>query len=701
MKALLIAEKTSLKEEIRSVYRKHKDKLDYDLDFIELSGHLLKLKLPDEINSAYKKWDYGNLPLDIHFADGDMSVYKIIPGKYDRLQSIRKKIKEGNYDFIVHAGDPDQEGEILVREVLQYLKCSLPVKRFWTNDLTEGTVLKVLQSLEPDRKYDNIAKAGFARQRLDYYYGMNLTEAMSVKSGDTVRMGRIKAAILRLLVAREKEIENFVPHSTYKRAFTYDAPTEETLTFVNEESFETKEAVTAGISIPTKAKVILSEVKKKSVKAPKLYKLSTLQKDAFYKFHLDGAQTLSVLQSLYEKKVTTYPRSDCEYLATGTNIEGIMNRCKAEIAIDPSIVAFRSGMQVRQDKAYCNDAAIATEGHTAIIPTGKVPEGLSKLEADIYEMIARRFLAVCTASKEVESIHLQAQDENEIVYDYRFTRDIRPEWEYILNPNYTKKELQFIPEKDTVLTPITFFEKEIEAKCPSRYNPGSLTDKLDKPDEFLDEESGRIKYIIGQPSSRANIIKDMLGDYFEQDKKGNYIPTQKAKIVVDDYGDLPIFEIVTSAKWEADLERVRIGEKDGIEVETELTGRLYAMIEAMRDRFVTKLRSVGTSFGASKDAKEELCLCPKCGKGKVLENKKAYFCSNWNASPKCDLTLWKGVGNGKAPLTRSEAKKLLEGKTITKTLISNKGTKWKQALYFDKNEGKVLFEKQSDLGIER
>lgn len=690
MKALLIAEKTSLMNDIKDVYRKHKNELDYELDFIALSGHLLGLKTPDEINKEYKKWDLANLPLNIRFRDKDMSVYKIIPGRYDRVQSVRKKIKEGNYDFIVHAGDPDQEGEILVREVLQFLKCRLPVKRFWSNDLTEGTVLKVLQNLEPGEKYDNIARAGFARQHLDYYYGMNLTEGMTLKTGILVRMGRFKAIPIKLIVDREKEIENFVPHSSYKRAFHFNAPTDETLTFVNEEVFENEAFVTRGITIPTKATVVASEVKRKKIKAPKLYKLSTLQKDAFYKFHLDGAGSLAILQSLYEKKVTTYPRSDCEYLATGTNIEGIINRCKAEIDIDTTKVTFRSGMEVRRDSAYCNDEAITTEGHTAIIPTGKVPEGLNSMEQAIYEMIVRRFLAVCTLPKEVESIKLQAKDENNILYDYSFVKDVSPQWEYILNPNYVKKELNYIPNKEDVLTPIEFFAKEIVAKCPSRFNVGSLIDKLDKPDEFKDEEVGKVKYTIGQPSSRASILKEMMGDYFVLDKKGVYTPTDKARNIVENYGDLPIFEITTSAKWEADLERIRIGEMDASDVEDNLINHLVKMVDSIKERFVTKLQSA-KSNAPSKDG---LCACPKCKKGKVLENKKAYYCSEWNGSKKCDLTLWKNIG--KASLTASEAKKLLEGKNITKTLISNAGNKWKQEIYFDVNEGKVLFAEKNN-----
>lgn len=216
-KALLIAEKPSLMKTIHAAYSKHKDEIPYDIDFKAQAGHLFGLKMPDEINDKYKKWDLSNYPMtDIDFE------YKILPGKSDLVREITAAIKSDEYDVIINAGDPDQEGELLIRETLNHAKNKKPVLRFWSNDLTEGAVVSALKNMKEDKgQYDDIYHAALVRQHEDYKYGLSLTPVLTMRQGTLTKIGRVKGAIISTLVEREKEIQNFKPHSDFKHSFLH------------------------------------------------------------------------------------------------------------------------------------------------------------------------------------------------------------------------------------------------------------------------------------------------------------------------------------------------------------------------------------------------------------------------------------------------------------------------------------------------
>lgn len=688
MKALLIAEKPSLMRTIQQVYNIHRNELDFEIDFMAQAGHILGLKMPDEINPEYKKWALENLPLKADFR------YKILPGKQKMVKDIKDVILSGRYDFIIHAGDPDQEGEILIRETLDFVGNRLPVKRFWSNDLTEGAILHALQNLREDKMQDNLAAAGYIRQHADYIYGLNLTECMTLKSGTLIRMGRVKAPIIKAIVDREREIEAFVPSSTYRRAFRYRENNMEYVFCDASETFDTTEELlkTMKNGIPTEAVVLSCKTEEKRLKAPKLYKLSTLQTDAYSKLHISGSTTLSVLQNLYEKQLVSYPRSGCEYISSATDVLGIYNQVKGYVpTIAAHQLASRSAESIRADKAYCNDKAIATEGHTGIIPTGKIPHGLSDMEMKLYQLIVRRFCAICVPAKQIKNYTITAKDKNDYQYICKGVKDIDPSFEYILNPNYQPKQFDFAPEKGKVLTPIAFEPKEIEKKCPVRFNEGSFIKFLSNPKDYKDEEGHVVKYQIGTDATRAPIIKECINCNYFTSEKGVFVPTEFAKTIVKDYGDLSAFQIDNSAQWEYDLNLVRTGEADAAETETYFFDDLVQMITDLKPRMVTKLAYNTSKTGtvAGKTENTGICKCPCCETGEIRENSKAFGCSNWNAEEKCGFTLWKNCFG--ATLTKTDAKKLISGKTIEKTLTSQAGKKYKKELAYDFDAGKVVW----------
>jgi DNA topoisomerase-3 len=644
MKAILIAEKPSLMREIQAAYREHRSEIPFEIDFLSQAGHLVGLKMPEEIDEEkYKKWRLDNFPIDVPYQ------YKILPGKGDLVKNIRTAVRNGEYDFVIHAGDPDGEGELLIRLVLDYVGNALPVKRFWINDQTHAAIVRALNHMRNDSEYDAVYHAALVRQHEDYQFGMNATGTATLKLGELYKLGRVKAAIIRMIVDRELAIRNFVQSSTWKRCFTYDG-----CEFVNGEEFE--EETRAKASLPAFPYATVTEVKDevKSHKAPKLYKLSTLQTDAHKKLHFSGAQTLALLQNLYEAKVVSYPRTDCEYISSGVDIGSIKNNICNAVGVDTKLLV-RSADSVKGDSQYVNDKAIASEGHTAIIPTGAGSfASLGENEKKLYDLIARRFLAIFGNVKQVRNLSVTAIPGEDAIlgnYVWKESMDVAAGYELVLDPSYQckiGKNRSF--QKGQVLKPVEFTTKECVAKPPARYNDGSLIAAMDKPEAFQDGEK-KVAYKIGTPATRANIIKECIAcGYIQADKNGVYASTQKAERVIEELGDIALFNVTNSGRWEAMLEQIRHGEADAKEVETLLQKECINITEDIKSRDIKK-----AAYSRGEGSASVLGTCPKCG-GNIVSGKFGAYCTN-----KCGMQVSKAMGK---VLTDAQVRSLLEGKKV-------------------------------------
>lgn len=647
MKAILIAEKPSLMRSIQDAYNKHKGELNYEVDFLCQVGHLLGLKLPKEISAdKYGKWSLSYMPELYPYE------YKVISGKHDMVSKINTAINSGKYDFVIHAGDPDQEGELLVRLVLDYVGNTLPVKRFWSNDTTEVSCIKALKNLGDDADYDSWCDAALTRQHADYQFGMNATGIVSLKMGDLCKLGRVKAAIIALVAQKELDIKNYVEKITYKPIFDY-----ENCEFSSDKIFDEKTDAEAYNPKMDKATVVSVNVENKKKKAPKLFRLSTLQAKANRELKFAPDETLKILQSLYESKAVSYPRSSCEYISSEVDIGGIAKNVLREIETDTSLLT-RDPSEVIKDKTYVNDKAIASEGHTAIIPTG---EGLSSSatakEKSLYELICRQFLAIFAKEKETRSIKVVAiPDGSDKKYSYSESIDVEEGFELVLNPKYKKKEASGVSfTQGMVLSPIQFQAKECVSKPPTRYNGASIIEAMTKTDAYEDE-NGKVKYEIGTEATKASIVKECIENNYIDVKSNVYYATEKAEKVYAAFGDIPLFNPVESGRWESLLNHVRTGSMSAKEVEKELIDAMYESSEKMKGIEVEKL---------SKSGGESLGKCPHCG-ADVLKGKFGAYCSG-----KCGMTL--GKYRGKA-LTDSQIKSLLAGKKVlVKGLTSKDG----------------------------
>ncbi len=657
MKAILIAEKPSLMREIQAAYNENRSAIPFEIDFLSQAGHLVGLKLPNEINEdKYGKWHMDNFPIDVPYQ------YKISEGKRELVTKIRSAVKSGIYDFIIHAGDPDQEGELLINLVLDYIGNELPVKRFWTNDITHGAIVKALQNLKDDSEYVNIYNAALTRQHADYQFGMNITGVATLKMGELYKLGRVKAPIIKMIVDRELAIRNFVEKSTWKRAFSYMG-----CEFVNAEEYEEEAQALSRLPQTTSATITNVKDEIKNYKAPKLYKLSTLQSDAYKKLGFSGAQTLETLQHLYEAKLVSYPRTDCEYISSAVDLQGIIKATSTKFGYDAG--SFTNHIDfIKKDSSYVNDKAIATEGHTAIIPTGEGSlGGFGERERALYELIVRRFLAIFAEPKQVRNLSVTAiPDSDASLGDYIFkeSSDINPGYELVLNPTYEMKKgkgLSF--SKDQTLNPVDFHIKECISKPPVRYNDGSLIKALDNPEEYKDDDNKKVTYSIGTPATRANIIEECIQCGYFTKEKGVFIPTAKAERIIEELGDVALFSVTNSGRWENLLDQIRHGELNAKKVEMELLKECQASTVDIKNRNIKKASSPIFS-----KASPALGKCPHCGED-VIDGKFGPYCSG-----KCGMQISKAMGK---TLTKMQIKSLLSGKKILmKDLTSKTGKKY-------------------------
>lgn len=306
MKALLIAEKPSLMRDIQKVYKK--TNLPYTIDFTAFVGHVVELKEPHEYHAEWKKWSLDLLPMMPTKYE-----FRVKKSAYKVYKDIEKLIKNNDYDFIINACDAGMEGENIFYSFYKNAKCTLPVKRFWTSQTTDSAIRHALEHLidENDEMIRNLRNAAMYRMIFDWLVGLNLTRAATVKGGRTIKVGRVMTPTLAIVVKRELEIRHFVPTPYFQLELdfgNFQALWFDPIAKTNKlESLQVAQHIQAKL-IPT-AEVHQIETERKTIYAPSLHSLLELQKEANKFYGFTSAETLKIAQSLYEKKLITYPRT--------------------------------------------------------------------------------------------------------------------------------------------------------------------------------------------------------------------------------------------------------------------------------------------------------------------------------------------------------------------------------------------------------
>ena len=717
MKALLIAEKPSLMRTIQKVYNDNRATVPYEITFMAQSGHLLTLMSPDELDVSMKKWSWDSIPFHPENYDGFR--YKIIQrekrGKFatpgEIYEDIRTAITSGAYDFIINAGDPDQEGELLIRIVLAELNNPLPIKRFWSNDLTDDKVLEAMLNLRDDDKDPmlvNLLDAAYGRQHSDYRFGMNISRAATLKMNFRVACGRVKTPILSLVCKREYEIENFVPSTCYGVKALYEEGYDGQLfdSSISEDEddedkaegdnksdneskglvwFDKKEDAQELIdSLNPPATVTKFESKKSESYAPKLYKLATLQ-IAAGKFGIGGADTLSILQGLYEKGYLSYPRTDCEYISSNENFKALLNStsCIKEYMPFLKQITDKDIARVRKTKKWVDDKKLADAGHSALSPTTKRPnfESLTSGEQIIYRLVCRSFIAIFLPPLVQQKVMMIAQIDNSSFKTTGKTL-ISKGYAEIMGTNFNDVQ---IPEHKVgdILNVNEFQLTEKTSTCPKRYTDASLIAACEKPHKYLDDASlkslgERLK--IGTPATRAGIIEELIkrDRYLREEKvkKNNYIyPTSAGRFIYDNLKDCAICRVDMTGFWEEKLELVRSGQKTLNELESEMMSDVDAMVADIKNSDI-KPRKKNVVIGQ----------CPKCG-GDLFSGEKGFFCGNYKEKD-CKVGSFKKIAD--TTISDEEFLTMLAGEEIEKTLRKG-NTEWNQKLKYNNKKDVIEF----------
>ena len=625
-------------------------------------GHLCCLKEPDDYTPLWKRWSMASLPM--------------IPQRFGikliEDDGIKKQFKVietliASADEVINCGDAGQEGELIQRWVYQKARCDKPVKRLWISSLTDESIRDGFNTLQDSSSFDNLYYAGLSRAIGDWILGMNATRLYTLKyaqSRNVLSIGRVQTPTLALIVARQREIENFVPEDYWEIKTKY----RDTVFNSTKGKFKTDAAASEIVeNIKNFPLTVTSVSKKKGKEAPpRLFDLTSLQVECNKKWGYSADETLKLIQSLYEKKVTTYPRVDTTFLSDDiyTKIPGIMEAMKPYAPLTQPVLAAK----IPKSKKVFDNSKVTD--HHAIIPTNVDPSTvfLSREEKLVYDLVAKRFIAAFYPDCEFSTTTVMAR-----VNDYEFKATgkeiLKDGWRVIFNKDKnTSKEEDNDKEDDVNAVMPTFVEGESgphepsllkkTTQPPKNYTEGTLLRAMETAGKLVDDDELRDAMKengIGRPSTRAAIIETL--------HKRHYIAKQRKSLVATPAGiqliDTIKEELLKSAKltglWENKLRKIERGEFSAQQFIDELKTLVNEIVlNVFRDNSSTTIivadenkeaKDKNTNGGEGKEKKPrkprlksvEEILCPECGTGHLIKGRTAYGCSRWNEG--CGLRL--------------------------------------------------------------
>lgn len=657
MRALLIAEKPSLKRDIEDVYKKIS--FPDDIAFFALRGHILELQEPDGYDTSWgKPWKTEVLPMI-----PDKFVYKPKKDCKTLYKEVKDEMNSGKYDYIINACDAGREGELIFFEIYKTIGCKVPVKRFWASNTTEAGITKALTNLIDDKEKSLRCLKASAQYRayFDWLMGLNLTRAFSLKTKSLTPLGRVMTPTLAMVVARELEIRNFVPKDYWEiegdfgkySGLWYDKESEETKITEKEKA----DKIINDLKSCKTAKVdkIVKEQEKKY--APTLHSLLELQREANRVFGYTSSKTLEIAQVLYEeKKIISYPRTESRYLPTDMikdipkhlrSLEGI-----SEVGdIAKSILANPKKMNdVLSTKKYVDDQKLTD--HHAIVPTDKVPDvsSLTKEQANIYMLVVKRFLSIFLDPYVVDKTTIITKAGEEL---FRTIGRVIVDKGYMALYKEEKNKEVTLPTKvkEGEELPVVGFKINTKQTAPPRrYDDSSLLQAMQNAGKFIDDEE--LKMVLkesaglGTSATRAEILKKLITREMVELKGKLYYATDRGIQIITALKGKDIVSPELTARWEMKLREIE-------EQKYDIKAFHVEMIEYIKEVTKDFMDSVNTNINNSRTV---LGKCPICGKD-VIEGKAYYLCTDYK-NP-CTFIIGKEIGGTKITLT--EAKKLVNG----------------------------------------
>lgn len=659
-----IAEKPSVARDIAEVLGAHNRKEGYiegnGYQVTWTFGHLCTLKEPHEYSPSWKSWSLGSLPM-IPPRFG----IKLIndPGIEKQFRIIEGLMQHA--DQIVNCGDAGQEGELIQRWVMQKAGARCPVKRLWISSLTEEAIREGFAKLKDQSDFQPLYEAGLSRAIGDWLLGMNATRLYTLKYGQNkqvLSIGRVQTPTLALIVKRQLEIDHFKPEPYWELKTVY----RDTTFNSTKGKFASKEEGERFLETVRQADFTVTDIssKKGTEAPPRLFDLTSLQVECNKKFGYSADMTLQLIQSLYEKKVTTYPRVDTTFLSDDIypKCPNILNGLK-DYAGYTQVLA---GKKLLKSKKVFDNSKVTD--HHAIIPTGIQPQGLTDMEKWVFDLVARRFIAVfypdckfstTTVLGEVSQVEFKATGK----------QILDPGWRIIFAKEVQEENKEGDEEKVLPLFqqgesgPHTPDLNEKWTQPPKLYTEATLLRAMETAGKLVDNDELRDALKengIGRPSTRAAIIETLFKRHYIRKERKNLIPTPTGMELIQ----LIHEELLKSAEltgiWEKKLREIEKKSYDAATFLNELKLMVTDIVNSvLRDNTNRRITVVQEEETISKKKEEKTVAkrvrkkkaeeekapadkkdekkaddlvgtpCPICGKGVILKGKTAYGCSEW------------------------------------------------------------------------
>ncbi len=599
-------------------------------------GHLCTLKEPHDYNENWKYWKLEDLPI----VPPNFGIKLITnPGVEKQFNTIARLVQ--NADEVINCGDAGQEGELIQRWVLLKAKCAVPIRRLWISSLTEEAIREGFEKLQDSAEYDNLYAAGSARAIGDWILGINGTRLFTKKFGQgktTLSIGRVQTPTLAMIVERQKEIDAFVSYDYWDLKTIY----KEQEFNCQIDRLKTEDRATKGLEYLKKNEFEITSFEQKEGKEgnPRLYDLTSAQVDGNKKFGFSADETLKLVQSLYEKKLVTYPRVDTTYLTEDLHpkIPGILKGMTYYSRFTEKILT----KSIPKSKTVFDDKKVTD--HHAIIPTGVSPSGISQNEQQIYDLISRRFIAAfyppCIVSNttvlgKVGTLEFKATGKQILSLGWREVyadlKKGKSKDEESIMPQFTEGEKG--PHEPSL--------HKGKTSPPKAFTEATLLRSMESAGRQIDDEEMRELMKdngIGRPSTRANIIETLFRRKYIEKKRKNIIATTTGMALINTIQNELLKSAELTGQWEKKLSLIAKGEYSAEVFKQEL----FVMMREITDEVIFNTPSSIQFFqepekkqkkSAVKREKKVIDLesidCPKCSSTKLMKGKSAIGCSNF------------------------------------------------------------------------
>ena len=653
-------------------------------------GHLCELKEPDDYTPMWKRWSLSALPMIPQRFGIKLINDEGIKKQFSTIERLMQAA-----DSIINCGDAGQEGELIQRWVMQKAQAKCPVKRLWISSMTDEAIKQGFAELKDQQEYQSLYLAGLSRAIGDWLLGMNATRLYTLKYGQNrqvLSIGRVQTPTLALIVNRQKEIDNFESEPYWVLATIY-RNTQFTATsgkFTSKEEGEKAFSTIAG-----KPFTVTDVSKKKGTEAPQhLYDLTSLQVDCNKKFAYSADITLKLIQSLYEKKFTTYPRVDTQYLTddiypkvpqilNGVSQAKIMSQQKY-LPLVQQLAA--SGKKLPKSKKVFDNSKVTD--HHAIIPTGVPPTGLTDMEANVYDLIAKRFISVfypdCKFSTTTvigEVVNEDCDKPEKIEFKVSGKEILEPGWREVYakdvkandeedsqdgntggdagngankKENVEERTLpSFVKGESGDHTP-TLTEKWTTP--PKYYTEATLLRAMETAGKFVEDEELRAPLKengIGRPSSRAGIIETLFKRHYIRRQRKNLMATPTGIELIDTIHEELLKSCELTGIWEKKLRDIEHKTYDPGQFINELKEQINQIVNDVLADNSSRITTTTEEDLKKKETKKKKTapkpkklpaddsiigkVCPVCGQGTIIKGKTAYGCSNWKGGCKFRL----------------------------------------------------------------